>query len=207
MCGGGVYLGMVQIFNSLDDPKIAVELQDGAVGVLPTDTVYGLVCRAADKAAVARLYGLKQREHKPGTVIAASVEQLVELGLTRRYLTAVARFWPGAVSVVIPCGPQLDYLDLGKSSLAVRVPAEGNLNQLLRQTGPLLTTSANQPDEPVADTIAQAQNYFGEHVDFYADDGDLSARQPSTIIRMVDDAIEILREGSVKIDEATGRIV
>ncbi|HVU59881.1 MAG TPA: Sua5/YciO/YrdC/YwlC family protein, partial [Candidatus Saccharimonadales bacterium] len=50
----------------------------GTVGVLPSDTVYGIMARAADREAVARLYRLKHREHKPGTVIAATIDQLVD---------------------------------------------------------------------------------------------------------------------------------
>ncbi len=136
---------------------------------------------------------------KPGTVIAANIDQLVKLGLKRRYLTAVEQFWPGAVSVVVPAGIELAYLHLDKHSLVVRVPADKTLNALLEQTGPLLTTSANQPGEPVANTIQEAQAYFGETVDFYVGGGNLSGREPSTIIRIIDDAIEVLREGAVKI--------
>ncbi len=182
-------------------------LKPGAVGVIPTDTVYGLVARAADPAAVARLYALKTRDHKPGTIIAANIDQLVELGIKRRYLSAVQQFWPGAVSVIIPCGePNLEYLHLGVMSLAIRLPADHELQKLLSQAGPLLTTSANPPGQPPATTAAEAQRYFDDKVDFYSDGGDLSDHQPSTIIRIVDDAIEIIREGAVKIDEA-GRII
>lgn len=175
--------------------------QPGAVGVIPTDTVYGLVARASDKTAVQRLYDLKLREGKPGTIIAAGIDQLVELGLKARYLKAVEQFWPGAVSVVIPCGPELAYLHEGKYSLAVRIPDHPELLKLLEQTGPLLTSSANHPGESVANSLEEARKYFGERVDFYADGGDLSGHQPSTVIRIVDDAIEILREGAVKIQE------
>lgn len=173
----------------------------GGVGVLPTDTVYGLVAKASDRTAVKRLYDLKQREGKPGTIIAADVDQLEDLGLKRRYLKAVEQFWPGAVSVIIPCGAELEYLHEGKNSLAVRIPDDEKLQKLLKQTGPLLTSSANHPGEPTAMNITEAKAYFGDKVDFYEDDGNLSGRQPSTIIRIVDDAIEIIREGAVKIKE------
>lgn len=175
--------------------------EPGAIGVIPTDTVYGLAAQAADREAVARLYKLKEREAKPGTLIAASIEQLEELGLKHRYLKAVEQFWPGAVSVIIPAAdPALAYLHQGKMSLAVRIPANPKLQKLLKQTGPLLTTSANPPGQPTATTIAQAKAYFGDKVDFYEDDGDLSDRQPSTVIRIIDDAIEVLRQGAVKVD-------
>lgn len=174
----------------------------GVIGVIPTDTVYGLVARATDNQAVERLYRAKRREDKPGTVIAASLEQLESLGLKHRYIKAVADFWPGAISVIIPCADQsLAYLHRGKMSLAVRIPADKKLRGLLGSTGPLLTTSANQPGEPPAATIRQAKEYFGSSVDFYVDGGDLSGNQPSTIVRIIDDAIEVIRQGAVKIDE------
>jgi L-threonylcarbamoyladenylate synthase len=200
--------------NQLQEPS--------AIGVIPTDTVYGVVARAGDQVAVARLYQLKGRESstssegsnqssdkadkpsrpgKPGTIIAADLKQLETLGLKHRYLTAVEQFWPGAVSVVIPASdPALRYLHQGKQALAVRIPDHPELQKLLERTGPLLTSSANHPDKPPATTIQQARVYFGNGVDFYVDGGDLSDHQPSTIIRVVDDAIEILRPGAVKIN-------
>jgi L-threonylcarbamoyladenylate synthase len=178
-------------------------LKPGSVGVIATDTLYGLVARAEDKAAVERMYSLKSREQKPGTLIAASIDQVEKLGLKRRYLTAVEQYWPDAVSVIIPCAdPALSYLHQGKMSLAVRLPDDDGLQKLLTQTGPLITSSANHPGEAPAATIEQAKQYFGAQVDFYIDGGDLSGHQPSTIIRVVDDAIEIIRQGAVKIEES-----
>jgi tRNA A37 threonylcarbamoyladenosine synthetase subunit TsaC/SUA5/YrdC len=107
--------------------------------------------------------------------------------------------------VVIPCDDAHAYLHLGKHSLAVRIPDDDALRQLLGQTGPLVTTSANQPGEPPATTLDEARAYFGEDVDFYIDGGVISGRLPSTVIRVVDDAIEVLRPGALKIDE-NGRI-
>lgn len=176
--------------------------QPGAIVVIPTDTVYGVVARAADQTAVARLYALKHREQKPGTLVAASVDQLVELGIPRRYLTAVEQFWPGAISVIIPCGPELTYLHQGVQSLAVRIPDDARLQSLLQQTGPLATSSANHPGKPPAVTVQEAKDYFGERVDWYEDGGSLAGRQPSTVIRIIDDAIEIVRAGAVTLDES-----
>jgi L-threonylcarbamoyladenylate synthase len=174
-----------------------VLIKPAAVGVIPTDTVYGLVARAEDRAAVKRLYSLKSREHKPGTIIAADINQLVELGIKYRYIKAVEQFWPGPVSIVIPTGQSLNYLHLSQSGLAVRLPENEELKKLLQKTGPLLTTSANLPGEPVVTTIKAAKETFGNKVDIYVDGGDLSNRQPSTIIRIIDDAIEVIRQGSV----------
>lgn len=184
-------------YTGLDDPAITKQLLEGAVGVLPTDTLYGLVCRAADKAAVTRLYALKARDHKPGTLIAANIDQLVELGIPRRYLTPVQQFWPGAVSVETP--HSIDYLTQSTGRQGIRIPNHPELLALLAKTGPLQTTSANQPGEPPATVISEAQNYFGDSVDFYVDGGDLSDRLPSTIVKVIDDEIEVIRQGAVEI--------
>lgn len=191
------------ILNTLSNPKLVQLFKDGKVGVIPTDTVYGLVCSASNKQAVDRLYGLKNRENKPGTIIASSIDQLVELGIKRRYLTAVEQFWPNPLSIEIP--HQIEYLNQGTGRQAFRIPANQEIIALLQQTGPLQTTSANHPGEPEATTTVAAQEYFGDKVDFYVDGGDLSDRKPSTLIRIVDDAIEVLRKGAVNIDES-GRI-
>jgi len=187
----------------MDKPqKIADYLnQPGSVAVIPTDTLYGLVARAQDVQATTNLYSLKNRENKPGTLIASSIQQLENLGLKHRYLKAVEQFWPGAVSVVIPCAdPKLEYLHLSKQSLAVRIPNQQNLLKLLEQTGPLITSSANNPGKPPVSTIAQAKQVFGDKVGMYVDGGDLSQNQPSTVVRVLDDEIEVLRQGAVKIN-------
>lgn len=172
----------------------------GAVAVIPTDTVYGLAARAVDEDAVNNLYELKNREHKPGTLIAANIDQLVNLGLKRRYLKAVEQYWPGAISVVVPCiNPELNYLHKGKQSLAVRIPDNQKLLSLLSRTGPLITTSSNNPGQAPAANIQEAKNIFKKKVGLYVDGGDLSNNEASTVIRIVDDEIEVLRQGAVKI--------
>jgi len=189
------------IFHSIDDPALVALIGEGGVGIVPSDTLYGVMCRADMPKAVARLYTIKPRELKPGTLIAANVDQLVELGIPRRYLKPVEHYWPNPLSVVVPTGPGLDYLHHGLGSLPVRIPKDEKLRKFLEKTGPLQTTSANLPDEPPATNYAEALSFFGEMVDFYVDVGTLAGFPPSTIIRIVDDAVEVLREGAVKINE------
>lgn len=191
---------MAALFDDLIDENLIALLHRGAVGVLPTDTVYGLVCMASQKAAVERLYSLKNREKKPGTLIAANIDQIVDLGLKKRYLSAVDQYWPGAVSAVIPASDhKTEYLRQKVGGLAVRVISHKKLKKMLEQTGPLLTSSANHPGEKPADTIEEAMLYFADAVDFYVDGGNLAKKKPSTLIRVVDDVVEVLRDGAVTI--------
>ncbi len=191
---------MAAVFDSLDDADLVKLIKHGAVGVLPTDTIYGLVCKADNHESVKRLYRLKNRDHKPGTLIAANIEQLVSLGFKRRYLKAVEHLWPGAISIEIPTSePHTAYLRQNQPTIAMRLPSDKKLQTLLSKTGPLITTSANHAGKEPATTVETAGLYFGGNVDFYVDGGNLKDRQPSTIIRVVDDEIEVMREGAVKI--------
>ncbi len=189
------------IIPSINDPQLIDLLLDGHVGVLPTDTIYGLVALASDQEAVKRLYSLKHREQKPGTVVAANVQQLVSLGLDEQTLAAAAHLWPNPISIIVPCKTELNYLDLGKGSLAVRIPDQSDLNRLLEMTGPLLTSSANHPGEPQANNPEEAEGYFGDAVDFYVNGGDLSGHPPSTVARLTEGHLEVLRQGAVAIDK------
>lgn len=181
--------------------KLAEHLhKQGEIAVIPTDTVYGVVARAADRKAVARLYTLKHREGKPGTLVAANINQLIAIGIERHHLITPGELWPGAVSVIIPCDQNLFYLHQGTNSLAVRIPDDSRLLKLLQRTGPLLTSSANQPGEPPATIITEAKAYFGDQVDWYEDAGFIN-RAPSTVIKIVDNTIQVMRLGAVKFDE------
>lgn len=185
----------------LVDPARAIQLlQTGGVGVIPTDTVYGIVALAKDQSAVERLYRLKHREKKPGTLVAASTDQLKELGVSKQNLALTENLWPNPLSIVFPIGAEFAYLHQGVGDIAIRVVDDRALSDFLMQTGPLLTSSANQPGEPTSVTVQQAWDYFKDSVDFYVDDGDRSGRASSTIIRILDDGeIDVLRAGAMKL--------
>lgn len=191
---------MILPYESAQFPAIADHLHADDIAVVPTDTVYGVVAVAASRSGVAKLYELKSRVAKPGTLIAASIEQLVDLGIPRRYLTAVESYWPNPISVILPSTPELDYLDMGVKTLAVRIPADAEFRKLIELTGPLMSSSANLPGESEATTITEAEQYFGDKVSLYVDGGARTG-SPSTVIRVIDDAVEVLRQGAIHINE------
>ncbi len=191
---------MPQHFTSLSDPELLARLEQGAVGVIPTDTVYGLVAKASSQTAVERLYATKPRELAPGTMIGPSVESFIELGFASRQLETVAHYWPAALSVVLDAANVAPYLKQRRDAIPVRIPDKPELQALLQRTGPLMTTSANAPGEPTSTTIGMAEEYFGDAVDFYVDGGDLSGHPPSTIIGIKPDhSIIVYREGAVQL--------
>jgi L-threonylcarbamoyladenylate synthase len=194
------------VLPSLQDQQLIELLRSGALGILPSDTIYGLAANAGNPQAVERLYALKHREHKPGTIIAANIEQLIDLGVEESMLRQVAHLWPNPLSIIIPASEALAYLDQDVGSLAVRIPKDEELRQLLAMTGPLATSSANLPGEPPANNLEDAERYFGDQVDFYVEGGDRSDRPPSTVVRVENGVFNVLRKGAVAIDQK-GNIV
>lgn len=191
---------MPRHFTSLSDPELAELLRNGAIGVIPTDTVYGLVGRAESEEAITHLYAIKQRARQPGTTIGASVTQLTELGFPKTALDIASEYWPAALSVEMSAEHVPQYLSTGQPVMAARIPDRSDLITLLEATGPLMTTSANAPGEPTSTSIQMAMDYFGDHIDFYVDGGDLSGRPPSTIIGInPDHSIVVYRQGAVRL--------
>lgn len=182
----------------IDYQKAADILIAGGIGVLPTDTVYGLVASAYDKLAVERMYAAKNRERKPGTLIAANIDQLLTLGVSREETDKVTQWWPNPLSAVLKVDG-FEYLHQGVGTLAMGVVDNTIVRELLQVTGPLITSSANLPGQPPATTIEEAIAYFGDKVDFYVDGGVIVDVQPSTIIRPTAEGVEILRQGSISL--------
>ncbi len=175
------------------------QLKNGAVGVIPTDTVYGIAASAFVPEAVERIFSLKGRDAaKPPVIVISSIDDLARFGIVlsdseREFLSAL---WPAPVSFVLPCAsPDFEYLHRGQKSLAFRVPAAKSLRDFAAASGPLATSSANTSGNPPAKTIAEARKYFGEKADFYQDGGELSA-EPSTLVSFSEGKVKILRHGA-----------
>lgn len=163
----------------------ADRIQAGGIGVLPTDTLYGLVASALDREAVARVYAVRQRDlDKPLITLIADISDLARFGIVpdAHWQTLLAKVWPGPVTLIFPCdSPAYDYLHRNAGGVSFRLPAHPELRKLLAQTGPIVAPSANpQGDEP-ARTVAEAIGYFGDQADFYVDGGEL-AGAPSAIV-------------------------
>lgn len=182
--------------------NIIKTLKKGGVGVLPTDTIYGVVGSVLNKKTIERIYQLKKRDlKKPMVIIISGIRDLkiFDIKVDKKFKKKLKKFWPDKVSIILPChSEQFTYLHRGLESLAFRAPDLKWLRKILKKTGPLVATSANLEGEPPAETIKQAEEYFGDNVDFYVDIGRID-KQASTLIEIKDSNVEIKREGAVKI--------
>lgn len=186
------------------DVNIIIKLlKSGKVGVVPTDTIYGIVGSALNPKTVEEIYILRKRgTDKPMIILISSLEDLKKFGIlvTVAEINFLKKVWPNPVSVILPCPDEkFTYLHRGKKSLAFRIPKDKNLLKILKKAGPLVAPSANLEKEKSAETIAESRQYFGDRISFYIDEGRLKSK-PSTIVRLYEDGTRIvLREGSFKI--------
>lgn len=161
-------------------------LNAGGLAVIPTDTIYGIVARAYDKAAVERVFKIKQRDpNKKCIVLVANYNQAKELGVADAWLEKTKLYWPGPVSLVLPTTRKdIEQLERSTGMFGFRMPNNADLCNLIEQTGPLIAPSANPESLPPAKNIAEAKVYFGDQIDLYVDAGEL-VNQPSTLIDLV----------------------
>lgn len=186
-----------------DTGKIIELLKTGKIGVLPTDTIYGIVGSTLSKQIIEEIYFLRRRDaSKPMIILIASLDDLskFDINITEQQREFLKKIWPNPISVVLPClSPNFFYLHRGKESLAFRMPKKDQLLKIIEETGPLVAPSANTEGEKAAENIIQAKKYFGDKISFYVDGGELKSRA-STIIQLYEDGTKIvLREGEFKI--------
>jgi len=186
----------------ITDFKLVEILKNGGIGVLPTDTLYGLVGKAMDKRAVKRIYKVRRRNPlKPMIILIGSFSdlKLFEIKLDKGIEKYLKKIWPGKISVVLPCPEKkFFYLHRGTKTLAFRLPKNKKLVKMLKKSGPLLAPSANLEGFPPAENIRQAKKYFEDNINFYVDEGKIVSPS-STIITFKGGKIKILRRGACKI--------
>lgn len=187
------------------------QINEGGIGVIPTDTIYGLVGSALIPEVVEKIYHLRKRaSDKPFIILISSINDLEKFGvqLTQQQKDFLTNHWPNPLSVVLSVvGEKWKYLHRGTNSLAFRMPKDEELLELLKEVGPLVAPSANIEGEKPAETIEDAKAYFGNFVDFYREaassayiDRGKLVGEPSTLISLnTDGTFTVLRQGTFKV--------
>ena len=181
----------------MQDESTIEFLAEGGMGILPTDTLYGLVTSALEPDSVERVYKIKQRDpSKPLIVLISDLEQVEQFGviLDDKLIEQLQSYWPGRYSIVLPIvDEQFEYLSRGTDTIAFHLPDNDELRELIRNVGPIVAPSANPEGYPPATTVDEAQKYFGSDVDFYVDGGTLDGK-PSTLLSIENGEVEVIRD-------------
>ncbi len=190
--------------GALEAPASAVTaLVRGGVVALPTDTLYGLSCRADRPSAQARIARMKERRRdEPFLVLVHDFDQLETLTERVPPVSLLRAVWPGPVTLVLPAGPRLSPMLVGpRDTVAVRLPARRWLRDLVAQVNaPLVSTSINRAGErPLRDPAAIARE-FGPYIDLLVDGGMAPTTRASALVDLTRSPPELLRSGDARVD-------
>ena len=187
--------------------KVEKILKNNGVAIIPTDTLYGLVASTDSKKAVEKIYKIKERDKSKALIVLIhSLKDLEKFGVSLPLLRGSGQrprgsvFLPG-VSILLSCRSlKFKFIHRGTNEIAFRMIGKKhkNLHNLIKKVGPIVAPSANKESDKPAENIKQARGYFGSEVDYYINYGK-RVGEPSTLIRIKDNKIEILRQGKVKI--------
>jgi L-threonylcarbamoyladenylate synthase len=179
-------------------------LSAGGLVVFPTDTVYGIAASVNHPAGIDRLYEAKSRSaNKAIAVLIAELEQLNDLttGLTPSAEKLARRFWPGALTLVVPKHPDLPENLSPLPTVGIRMPDHPFARSLIRAAGPLATSSANLSGEANTLNADQAFEQLAGRVELILDGGPVPGGVPSTVIDCTQTPPRILRQGAVTAED------
>ena len=173
-------------------------LREGAVVAFPTDTVYGVGVAAAREDRLEALFALKRRPlDRRIPMLVANLEQTAGWTADDRATALAARFWPGALTLVLASSS-------GGASQAFRAPDHPVALALIAAAGPIFGTSANVSDEPDtlgADDVLIAFATQQDELAAVVDGGPVPGGRASTVLDLTVDPPRIMREGPVSAAE------
>ena len=185
--------------NDVDIQIATKAINDGAIVVFPTDTVYGLGCNPYNHDAVLSLYEIKKRKKtKSFPVLGYSKKELEKIAEFNSLEEKIAeKFWPGPITLILKIKDKeiQKSLDL-EGKIAVRVPNNQCILALLKECKLLVGTSANiSGTGPFNDPKECGKNLSG--YDLLIDGGIISGQGESTIVEIENNDVKILRKGSI----------
>ena len=189
--------------NDVDIQIATKAINDGAIVIFPTDTVYGLGCNPYNHDAVLSLYEIKKRKKtKPFPVIGYSKKELEKIAEFNPLEEKIAKkFWPGPITLILKVKDKeiQKSLDL-EGKIAVRVPNNQCALALLKECKLLVGTSANISDTTSFNDPKECSKNLSGY-DLFIDGGIISSQGESTIVEIEDGDVKVLRKGNISEEE------
>ena len=181
---------------------IAKQIKNAKIGIIPTDTIYGLVGIANSISVKNRIYDIKQRDFAKQLVVQVGrnydlTKIVTDISESAKLL--MDAFMPGAITLIFKAASEfIENYDWEIETVAIRIPNhELFLGVLELINEPVFVTSANISGGDVINDFEMLKQKFYDKVDFIVNDGHSYEIVPSTIVDVSGDKIEILREGVI----------
>lgn len=187
-------------YEELKAPAEAI--REGKLVIFPTETVYGIGANAIDEEAVKNIYIAKGRaSDNPLIAHISDIKMLddlvLEVGEIERKL--IKNFWPGPLTIVFKKKPIVpDIITGGLDTVAVRMPSNEIAHKLIEYSNcPIAAPSANISGKPSGTQIEDIIEELDGKVEYIIDNGKVDIGVESTVIRVVDNVVHILRPGKI----------
>ena len=179
-------------------------LHAGELVCFPTDTVYGLGAAVSNEEAVRRMFSVKGRApSKPVPLLAADSLMAEWVGeMTPLAQKLASKFWPGALTLVVPKKSGFFSLALGgQQTVALRVPGHDFPRDVAKMLGePITGTSANRSGSRPPVSAPEVAFQMGDLVPLVIDGGRGGGKE-STVVDTTGESVKILRAGAVSREE------
>lgn len=178
-------------------------LERGGVIAYPTDTYYGLGCDLMSKKAIERLYQLKGRDKKkPLSFLCPDLSDVAKYAHVSNFAYRTMKgLTPGAFTFILEATRIVPEVMMSKQKqVGIRVPDAPLARALAAGLGrPLITTSATDDEgEPLIDA-KDIKEKLGHGLDLILDGG-VTLMEPSTVVSLIGDSMEVLRQGKGRLD-------
>ncbi|MFW6081196.1 MAG: L-threonylcarbamoyladenylate synthase [Desulfosalsimonas sp.] len=178
-------------------------LKDGGIIAYPTDTYYGIGCDLMNKKAIESIYRLKKRDRRePFSFICSDLKNISDYAKVTNYAyKTMKRLLPGPYTFILEGSRQVPKIMLAKrKTVGIRVPDHNICIELVKNLGhPVISTSAATPEGEIFNDPSFIEEYFKNSLDLVIDGGPVPA-EPSSVISLIGDEPEILREGLGNLD-------
>ena len=179
--------------------QVCDSLRRGGVIAYPTDTTYGLGCDIFSRQGIRSIYQIKHRDaRKPFSFICTDLSDVTRYAHVSNFAFKILkRHLPGPYTFVLEANRVVpDVLVTRQKTVGIRIPDDPIALAIVRELGhPLVTTSANlSGEEPLHDPVEINQR-LGKQLELVVDGG-IRLGNPSTVISLIADRIDVLREGS-----------
>lgn len=184
--------------------KAAKLIREGQLVAIPTETVYGLGASAYDSEACKKIFEAKGRPgDNPLIVHIKEPKQAEEISVTNSlYYKLAESFMPGALTIILPKKPIIpDTVTAGLDSVAIRCPENEIARKLIELSErPIAAPSANSSGKPSPTTAKHVYDDLQGKIPMILDGGECRVGVESTVIKITEDSIILLRPGEITVD-------
>ena len=169
--------------------------------IFPTDTVYGIGTKIFDIDGINKIYEIKKRpKDKPLACLCANLEQIESIAFVdENAKKLINKFLPGALTLILNAKDEVK-IKIGYKTIGVRIPNNKIALDILKENGPMLTTSVNESGFVPLNEYEDIKRAYDDLVDQIYDTNTTSSNISSTVV-LIDDEVKILREGQITKEE------